>query len=243
MKINITRRLFSSSAALLAVTFSSGTFAYAAVVFDPTNFIKNAITAQQAIVAEINAIKQIQQLAKSNSANFKGVDSMTAQQQNERIQQLSGSATRLSNSIGNSQQVVTQMQSIYGAGNYSNWTEFSAVLAKSKAAGDASTTNLINSAEVANQQIIDSSVSHRQIVDSLGGVAGVTEATQATTSAVGVLITQNQSMLGLLAASNKEAGRKAQMENIQQQNVQNDIKAYSDSTNQRYQQLKNQWGN
>ena len=212
------------------------------VVFDPTNFVKNAITAQQGIVAEINAIKQIEQMASSNLANFGGMDLMATQRQIESIKQLTGSAARLSNSIGNSQQVVTQMQSIYGAGNYSNWSDFSAVLAKRKAAGDASTTNLINSAEVANQQIIDSNASHKMIADSLGGVAGVTEATQATTSAVGVLIAQNQSMLGMISASNKESGRKVQMETIQQQNAQGEVKAYSDATNQRYQQLKNQWG-
>jgi type IV secretion system protein TrbJ len=176
------------------------------IVFDPANFVRNTITSIQTVIDEINQIRQIEQLIKSNMAglNIPGFSDLVAQA--NQIRSLVDSAQRLKTTIGNAQQSMTNIQAMYGAGNYRTWLEFGADIAKRKAAGDQVAINIMNAAEEADQQIVAASAAHAKIAASLNGVGGVTQAAQATGAAVGVLIQESKSMLALMSASAKLQG-------------------------------------
>jgi hypothetical protein len=72
-------------------------------------------------------------------------------------------------------------------------------------------------------------------------VNGVTEATQATASSVGVLITQNQALLGLMAASNAENAQKITQERIKDENKQDSLRTYEQRNRARLNELQNKW--
>lgn len=175
-------------------------------VFDLANFLKNSITSIQAVIDEVNQIKQIEQLIKGNLAglNIPGFSDLVAQA--NQIRSLVDSAQRLRSTIGNAQQSMTNIQAMYGAGSYRNWTEFGADIARRKAAGDQVAINVMNAAEEADKQIVAANAAHEKIAASLNGVVGVTQATQATGAAVGVLIQESKSMLSLMSASAKLQG-------------------------------------
>jgi conjugal transfer/entry exclusion protein len=48
------------------------------VVFDPSNFVKNGVTAAQSITQEINALRQIEAQIKANASALGGLDQSNA---------------------------------------------------------------------------------------------------------------------------------------------------------------------
>lgn len=211
------------------------------IVFDPTNFGKNTITAAQSLIQEINDLKKIEQQLYANRAMLGGLDLNTATQQIANVQQLRGTAQNLLSSIGSSQTIFAEMQAIYGAGQYQSWTQFGQAMARRRAAGEATAQSLLSSSENAYKQIEQSSQAHQTIAASLSGVSGVTEATQATASSVGVLITQNQALLGLMAASNAESAQKITQERLKDEAQQDSMRTYEQMNRTRLNDLKNKW--
>lgn len=214
---------------------------FGGVVFDPSNFVKNGVTAAQSITQEINALKQIEAQIKANASGLGGMDQSNASRQIANVQQLRGTAQTMLSSIGTSQSIFGEMQAMYGAGQYQSWDQFGQTMARRRAAGEATAKNLLTSSEVAYQQIEQSSQAHQTIAASLSGVNGVTEATQATASSVGVLITQNQALLGLMAASNAENAQKITQERIKDENKQDSIRTYEQRNRARLNDLQNKW--
>jgi P-type conjugative transfer protein TrbJ len=214
---------------------------FGGIVFDPTNFAKNTVTATQSIIQEINALKQIEAQLKANAGTLGSLDQSNAAQQIANVQKLRGTAQNMLSSIGTSQSIFGEMQAMYGAGQYQSWNQFGQSMARRRAAGEATAKNLLSSSEVAYQQIEQSSQAHQSIAASLSGVSGVTEATQATASSVGVLITQNQALLGLMAASNAESAQKITQERIKDENQQDSMRTYEQKNRARLNELQNKW--
>lgn len=173
-------------------------------VFDVANFIKNTTTSMQAVTQEMNQLRQIEQEIKANTANFDLSGSAGMSDQLASVRSVSKSAQVLKSAIGSSQDSFSNLQSVFGAGNYQNWGEFSNSINRRKALGDASANNLYQSAQTAMRQVQLASDNHQQIVDKASSVTGVTEAAQSTTAAVGVLIQQQNTMLAVQAAQNSE---------------------------------------
>jgi P-type conjugative transfer protein TrbJ len=229
-----------ASSPAMACLFGCGG-GFGGLVFDPTNFAKNTVTATQSIIQEINSLKQIEAQIKANANSLGGLDHSNAARQIANVQQLRGTAQTMLSNIGTSQSIFGEMQAMYGAGQYQNWEQFGQTMARRRAAGEATAKNLLSSSEVAYQQIEQSSQAHQTIAASLSGVSGVTEATQATASSVGVLITQNQALLGLMAASNAQSAQKITQERIQVENQQDSMRTYEQKNRARLIDLQNKW--
>ena len=199
------------------------------IVYDPTNFVKNALIAATAVQQELNQLKQIEAATKSNSAGFDSNGVLSPGEQAARVRTLISSAQRLSNQINSSQKNYSELQSLFGAGNYKSTEEFGDAITRRRLAGDATAKNLFESAAAADSQLQASMVSHQKLNDALGGVAGVTEATQATTSAVGVLIQQNQAILGLMSSQSKATALQVAKDTAKATSGDESIKQFNDS--------------
>lgn len=170
------------------------------IVFDPGNYVQTSISAVQSVTQEVNQLKQLEQNVKSNIASFDIAGAAGLTQELATIKSVYGSAQELKNTIGSAQSSFRDLQSVFGAGNYKSWQEFGASIAKRKALGDASATNLYNAAQSNAKQVQAAYDAHQKIVSQSSSVSGMTEAAQSTTAAVGVLIQQQNSMMGTMSA-------------------------------------------
>ena len=200
--------------------------AYALTVFDPANFAKNTITSIQTIQMEMRQYQQLMEMYRSNIATLKDGAFNNQLSNLNNIRRMYDSAQRLQGAVGNAQNVFTNAQAMYGAGNYNSWQDFSGLISRRKAAGESSAVNLVNSAEQAQKQMIEAQVAHSKLADSLSGVQGVTEASQATASAVGVLIGQNSAMIGMMSAQALENARNVSKKQVLETESETEVKNY-----------------
>ncbi|UUZ66556.1 hypothetical protein LP417_33940 (plasmid) [Polaromonas sp. P1-6] len=174
------------------------------IVYDPWNHSRNIITSIQMVTDEINQIKQIEQSIKANLKNVNVAELANLKNQFTQLKTLHYAAEALKGSLGESNSAFKNVEALYGAGNASNWNDFAASMAKRKALQDKTATNIIAAAENADKQVGTSFEAHQKIVEQLKDVEGVTEATQATASAVGVVVQNGQAMLSLMSATAKQ---------------------------------------
>lgn len=243
-------KTFFSQSRLLAL-FAKSTFVFALtipiashaqwVVVDPTNLIQNTITAVESVINEINQVKQLQEMVKGNLSglNIPGFSDFVAQAR--QIAALVDSAQKLKSVIGDAQSSVVNIQSMYGAGSYRSFSEFAADIARRKAVGERVATNVFRAAEEADQEIVAASAAHQKIAASLAGVSGVTEATQATASAVGVLIQQNQSVLSMMSAAAKAQGAAAARKDAEEEAANKSLADYQKRGAAEYKSLMNRY--
>ncbi|TBR76993.1 MAG: hypothetical protein EPN64_04535 [Burkholderiaceae bacterium] len=201
------------------------------VVIDPWNLVQSTTSAAQAVLIEINSVKQYQQMLQANMAGMSGQQFTNAMVQLGQLNSLYQSARNLQQSIGAGASAVGNIQALYGASNYPSFHAFETSLAQRKAIGDADATNLLNAASNATSEIQSSEEAHQQVVNAMSGVAGPTEAAQVTAAAVGTVVEQNQAFLGTISAmaqdqgvqrakaSKDEADTEAMESNLAQQNA------------------------
>lgn len=170
------------------------------VVFDPSNFSKNTITAVQQVNAQIDQVKQLQEQIKSNMANFAGKDIADLKREYDKVKGVYDSAKDLQNTLLGVRQNFDNLKATFGAGNYLDFKSMALAIGERAKAGDAVAKNLYDNSRQAQEQMKDSYERHQKIVNQASNVQGVTEATQATTAAVGVLIQQNNTLLSMMAA-------------------------------------------
>jgi hypothetical protein len=207
--MNFKKSIIRSTLAVLAVAASMLASPGASamdIVLDPWNLTQNVTTAAQSVLTEIYVVRQYQQMLRSNLAGLSGNQFTNTMQQLGQLNSLMNAAQSLKQSLGVGANAVQNIQSLYGASNYPSFQSFTSSLAQRKAAGDADANNLINAAYNATSEIQSAEVAHQQVVNSLSGVAGPTEAAQATAAAVGTLVEQNQAFLGTLASMAQDQG-------------------------------------
>jgi conjugal transfer/entry exclusion protein len=216
---------------LLGAAFLLSGSAWAFAVFDAANFLKNNITAYQSAQIEMRQYQNLMQMIRSNSAGLNDGNINNQAANLAKIRELYNATQNLQKRIGDSQSVFNNAQAMYGAGNYKSWSEFGSVIAKRKAAGESSAVNLVRSAELAQAQMMEANTAHSKLAASLSSVQGVTEASQATASAVGVLIGQNSSLLGMMSAQALETGRNLSKKQAQETEAENQAKSYIEQKN------------
>ena len=216
-------------------------YSFGMAVIDFANLGQNTASAISAVQQEINQIAQIDHMIKSNLNTLGSLNPFDIDLTSSDLAKLLSSANALKSALGNSATVATETQAMYGAGNYKNANDFATALAKRKAANEASAVNLLKTAEMAQQKVIDSNTKHQTVANSLTTVNGATEAAQATTSAVNVVIEQNQSLLSMVAASNSEQAKQVQEKSIKEQNTADAIKNYKNNNQTRLDELKTKW--
>ncbi|ABM39511.1 hypothetical protein [Polaromonas naphthalenivorans] len=232
MKLNIKKSL---AIATIACAGFLPTFSQAMLVFDAANYSQTTITAIQQIKAQIDQVRQLQEQIKSNSANFAGKDIADLKREYDKVKRVYDSANALQNTLLGVQQNFDNLKAMFGSGNYQDFGSMAVSIGDRAKAGDAVAKNLYDNSRRAQDQMKDAFDRHQKIVDQASNVSGVTEATQATTAAVGVLIQQNNSMLAMMAADqtkkavdaseiNTEKQERAQAEMKYQQNMSSELK-------------------
>jgi conjugal transfer/entry exclusion protein len=184
-------------------------------VFDPTNWIQNNSTALNSVKTEINTAKSLiqqTQTAIAAARSIKGVADMSGLAQvTESLAlytDLKAVDNRLERDFRQSAELTERVTSKYGASDMS-WQEYmnsTSQLEKQQRDTSAQRYSSINAS------IEQTSRQRQAIVSKLGAVQGQTEAMQTLGAAIDVLIGQNQQIISILAANNKVAETKHDLE-------------------------------
>lgn len=206
--------------------------ARADIVFDPTNFIENLITAISSLVTEANTASALYQQTKGTIELAKSTQGLGDLQglsgANEELQmynELRLNNQQLESTLRNSLRVTQDMQAKVGSSNMS-WDEYK----NSKNASDMQSARIYQSQyKSIDQSMTDTANKRRAILNRLQGAQGQTSATQAVGTQIDILIGQNQQMISELGAKKMQEGLRIEKEQ-QDQKLANDINnAYQQS--------------
>jgi P-type conjugative transfer protein TrbJ len=184
-------------------------------VFDPTNWIQNYASATTAVKQEITTAKtlvQETQTAINMAKSVKGMadlDGLAQVKESLRMyKDLQALDTRLERDFQQSAELTERVTAKYGASDMS-WEEYT------KSSNQIERQQRDSSAQryrAINASIEQTSRQRQAIVSKLGSVQGQTEAMQTLGAAIDVLIGQNQQIISILAANNKVAETKLDLE-------------------------------
>lgn len=191
------------------------------IVFDPTNYVENLITAIKTTLSLIENIK----------ANMDGqafTNTFAASPEMQEMMAGLDAANSMYAALKDSKKVMDNLQNIFGASPYDNWDAFAANIAQRQAAGDKQAQMLYDSAFAADKQVRVAYAANRKIQDAASSVNGPTEAIQSVVNAVGVVIDQNSSMLYTMAAANKMNGQELDRKTTERQQLEQSNKEFFD---------------
>ena len=166
------------------------------IVFDPTNYVQNTLTAVYAVKQEVREATRVVQDLKNISnklSNVGGILQVIPGLQD--VQNLVAVSMKLKSELESLGQVAETFKNLYGASQATTPANFLALLKKREVAGDASVKALMDNAKELQVKIERTTQQHQQLADSLAGVEGITQAVMTTTTAVGILVQQNQALL------------------------------------------------
>jgi hypothetical protein len=185
------------------------------IVWDPTNWIQNNSQAIAGVKTEINTAKtliQQTQTAIAMAKSIKGVADMDGLAQVKEAlklyKELQSVDSRLEKDFQQSAELTERVTAKYGASDMS-WDEYlnsRNQLERQQRDSSAARYRAINAS------IEQTSRQRQAIVTKLGSVQGQTEAMQTLGAAIDVLIGQNQQIISILAANNKVAETKLDLE-------------------------------
>lgn len=184
-------------------------------VFDPTNWIQNYASATSAVKQEITSAKtliQETQTAINMAKSVKGIANLDSLAQvKESLQlykDLQAVDGRLEKDFQQSAELTERVTAKYGASDMS-WEEYTRSTSQlERQQRDTSAHRY----RAINASIEQTSRQRQAIVSKLGTVQGQTEAMQMLGAAIDVLIGQNQQIISILAANNKVAETKQDLE-------------------------------
>lgn len=184
-------------------------------VFDPTNWIQNYLSAASQVKQEITTAKtliQETQTAINMAKSVKGMADMDGLAQVKEAmklyKELQAVDGRLEKDFQQSAELTERVTAKYGASDMS-WEEYlnsRNQIERQQRDSSAARYRAINAS------IEQTSRQRQAIVSKLGNVQGQTEAMQTLGAAIDVLIGQNQQIISILAANNKVAETKQDLE-------------------------------
>jgi len=204
---------------------------FSGIVFDPTNYAKNTITALQQQIDTTNGyiqmaqdIKQTTRKLSDIAANDLGLNSVEGQALMKFIQ----TGRNLQGSLRNTQQVNENMHRVFAASQYTSWEDFLGNIGQRKAQGDMQAKTLYDSAYFAEEQLRKSHEQHQKVVNEMPRIEGVTDAAIATAQSVGLVVQQNQAVIQMMAASSRIQGEELQRQALQREQEELARKEYFD---------------
>ena len=193
----------TTKAVAIATLLSASLFvqnAHAILVFDPSNFARNTVTAIQSVEAQVTRLNQLQLQVKENLNTFGGKDIANLRAEYSKVNATYNSAMNLKSSIVGVQNNFNNVSSVFGSGNFSSFSAFTADMSRRKSIASSISNNLYTNSQNAQVAMKTAFENHQKVVEQASSVNGVTEASQSTTAAVGVLIQQNNALLGMMSA-------------------------------------------
>lgn len=184
-------------------------------VFDPTNWIQNYLSATTSVKQEITTAKtliQETQTAINMAKSVKGMADLEglaqAKQALTLYKELQDLDSRLERDFQQSSELTERVTAKYGASDMS-WEEY---MTSSNALERQQRDSSAQRYRAINASMEQTSRQRQAIVSKLGSVQGQTEAMQTLGAAIDVLIGQNQQIISILAANNRVAETKQDIE-------------------------------
>lgn len=174
----------------------------AKIVFDPSNFGQNAVTAAKAVRTEINtataAIQSVQQTIEliKSTTSIDGLARLAGLDKELRLyRDLVNTNQQLVSAVDQSRNLYQNLSAQYGASDFS-WKAF----LDGRARVDVTyAESLLNQYEAVNRAIESTNSRREAILQQAQTVSGQLGATQTVSAQVDILIGQNQQIMGLLA--------------------------------------------
>jgi len=184
-------------------------------VFDPTNWVQNYLSATTSVKQEITTAKtliQETQTAINMAKSVKGMADLEglaqAKEALKLYKELQELDSRLERDFQQSSALTERVTAKYGASDMS-WEEYmTSTNALERQQRDSSAQRY----RAINASMEQTSRQRQAIVSKLGSVQGQTEAMQTLGAAIDVLIGQNQQIITILAANNRVAETKQDLE-------------------------------
>ena len=194
------------SAMLLAFSFGKPSFATGIPVIDVSNLSQNLITAIEQTTNTITSGKQLIEDMKQTLNTFPIIEQISKSEELAQLIQLVQAAQGLQGALTSSKNVFDNFGSAFSVSQYTSFEEFVNSVARRKEQGDKSAKSLYDSAKLAEDQIAKAFEAHLGIMTGMPMIEGVTQAAQATTNSVGVVIQQQQAMLAMMSATTRDSG-------------------------------------
>lgn len=211
MKLNIFPLLLIAAIALNVTSAAAG--GVTGIVFDPTNFSQNIITAAKTTATYIKQLEQyatqLNQLRLLNSNSLlRLVDPKIAEVAGElnRVAQAVAAAKNLEAAIGKSGSMATDLKALYGATSMSP-ADFAANIAQRRAAGDKMMERTMTAYKSNNEVVKDSAASLTAIAKTITGAEGTNQLLQGLNKSVMVMVQQNNALLEATQLQNIKTGK------------------------------------
>lgn len=199
----------------------------AKTVFDPTNYVMNAMEAGRTAVSEVSAattamqkIRQTIELIRATTS-IEGLSRMAGLEEELRLyQDLVAVNSQLSGAINQSKSMYQDLNAQFGASNFSR----EAFMQGRSAIDTYRAQAFIDKYEAVNRSMSAMNARRTEILAKVEGNASITSATQGLGAQVDMLISQNQQMISML---NMKAGDKAAVMNRSEISKDTALKEYA----------------
>lgn len=175
------------------------------IVYDPTNFAQNYISAIEAVNQTATQGKIFIESQLANRKLFELSDSVA---NTSELQTLLREAQGLGLALRRGQQSLNDLQRVFAASRFVNWNDFAASIGRRRESGDKQAVALFDAASHSDQQIKSAYEANRALLQKMPYVSGPTEALQASVNASSIIIDQNSAMLYAMSTQNRNQAEK-----------------------------------
>lgn len=229
----LTRRasLSMAAAAVLSLSVPGPAWAWR-VVFDPSNYVKNSMTAIQQYIDTANGYIQMAQDIKQTARK---VGDVTAAElglntkEGQALVEFINTGKSVHGALRQTQKLHDDLQRVFANSKHLKWEDFVKGIGERKEQGDKLAKTLYDSAMLAEEQLRRAQEQHMKVVNQMPRIEGVTDAAIATAQSVGVIIQQNQGMLQLMAANTRAQGEELQRQAIEREQADKAKQRYIES--------------
>lgn len=214
-------------AAAIAISMAPAAYAQR-IVFDPTNFFSANVLNYSTLLKKLAEAQLHTGLFKTMLDNeFKFEDSEVRRSNDE-----------LALALRLMEQALMDIQHGYAASKNEEFGEYMARIGERAEKGDKAAKTLMDNAYEADAKIVKANEAYRLTMERSAKVPGITQAVQSTTNAVGIVIQQNQAMLGIMSSTAKDTALKRAEETAKKKHDEQALKNYIEKTDAAYSKME-----
>jgi P-type conjugative transfer protein TrbJ len=199
----------------------------ALIVFDPSNFAQNSITAVKqvfqeikSITAEIHRLQQLKQLIQSNNpmaigniAKIAGIDANIKD-----LNSILSTSQRVYGIVDSNQKWTDKMMGVYAASGQT-FESFMKDYGKRAQLGDARAQAMFDQQKAINDNLAAVSQQRQQAIAAANNSKGTVEALQANSAMLDILVSQSQQLNSAMATQLREAANAQAQKNADDKNA------------------------
>ena len=235
--LKIRRNFIATCLTVAALTISSPAFPILGsgkVVFDPANHVENIATALSTAAAASSLAKIFEEAIIINAGGINAFETFSNSVEMKQMIGILQATDQMQLALREGKKSFDNIQNVFGASPYKDWSNFASNIAARKSSGDAQAIMLYDSAYAADQQIRKAFEANKKIMQSALLINGPTKALQANINAVSALIDQNQAMLFTMSAQAKSQAHELSRQAQEREQKETSIKDYRDAARKAY---------